>query len=308
MRHGIIISLLLAAFCANAGAQCELPIAVVTNEAYDMPEAAREVLQNQLERVAVASGAATEVGFTQFILTARISTLEKNVLSGPPPMYSANFGITLYIADVVNRQKYASTYVEVDAIGKSEQQCYLNACRRLNANNSQIRQFLDNGKRKVMNYFDKNYPQILAEAKRKLAMQDYETALALAAAVPECSAGGGAAGRVAVDIYVKYRDRLNQKLLSRAQAIWNAGQDGAACAEAGDLLARIDPEAACYGAATALATEMKKQVRSDINFEMREKYRDAAALRRQQVEAARAVGVAFGSGQKAQTTNIAWLR
>lgn len=300
------LSLLFAAMTATA--QCLLPIAVVTDEADDMPEAARRVLHDQLERIAVAAGSTADADFTQFILTARINTLEKNTLPGPPVYVKGLYGVTLYIADAMNKQKYASEYFEIEAQGGSLTKCYVNVCRRLNAGHSAVQRLIDTGRKKIIAYFDNNYPQILAEAKRKLAMQDYETALALAAAVPECSAGGGEAGRVAVGIYVKYRDRLNQKLLSRAQAIWNAGQDGAACAEAGDLLSRIDPEAACYGAATALATEMKKQVRSDINFEMREKYHDAAALRKQQVEAARAVGVAFGSGQKAQTTNIAWLR
>ena len=53
---------------------------------------------------------------------------------------------------------------------------------------------------------------------------------------------------------------------------------------------------------------MKKQVKSDRDFEYRQKYNDQIDLERRRIEAARAVGVAWGNGQKPTTTNIAWIR
>ena len=53
---------------------------------------------------------------------------------------------------------------------------------------------------------------------------------------------------------------------------------------------------------------MKGQVRSDLDLEMREKYRNEVKLEEQRIAAMRAIGVAYGNGQKAKTTNIAWLR
>ena len=46
---------------------------------------------------------------------------------------------------------------------------------------------------------------------------------------------------------------------------------------------------------------------SDWDFENREKYKDEAGLKKQRIEAARAIGVAFGNGQQPVTTNITWL-
>lgn len=50
--------------------------------------------------------------------------------------------------------------------------------------------------------------------------------------------------------------------------------------------------------------EIKKQIRSDIDFEMRDKYKDSIDLEKRRIDAARAVGVAFGNGQQPQTTNL----
>ena len=57
-----------------------------------------------------------------------------------------------------------------------------------------------------------------------------------------------------------------------------------------------------------LMKEVKARVRSDIDFEMRQKYNDEIQLEKDRIAAARAVGVAFGNGQKPTTTNLMWLR
>lgn len=101
---------------------------------------------------------------------------------------------------------------------------------------------------------------------------------------------------------------MNLFLLNRARAIWAAGQNDRSAVEACELLSNIDPDAACYGQAQSLMAEIKKQVRSDIDFEMRQKYNDQVRLESDRIAAARAVGVAFGNGQKPTTTNLMWLR
>ena len=46
----------------------------------------------------------------------------------------------------------------------------------------------------------------------------------------------------------------------------------------------------------------------DIDLEMRDKYHDQIQLEKDRISAARAVGVAFGNGQKPTTTNVMWLK
>ena len=109
-------------------------------------------------------------------------------------------------------------------------------------------------------------------------------------------------------IYTKYRDLINQNILTQAKAVWAADQSPEAAAEVARLLAMIDPESSSYAQATTLMNDGRKQTRSDIDFEMREKYHDEVAIQKQTISAMRDVGVAYGNGQKAQTTNLMWLR
>ena len=49
-------------------------------------------------------------------------------------------------------------------------------------------------------------------------------------------------------------------------------------------------------------------MKDDWEFEIRQKYNDAVDIEKSKIEAARAVGVAYGNGQKEKTTNLMWLK
>lgn len=306
----ILFAIILFACSSFAQAQdCDLPISVVLypqNE--ELPQAAESVLENQLSRIAATGGLDTGLSFGQFVLTARIDILEKNVLPGPPIQVVNDLGVTFYIVDSYTKTKFATEYIEVNGIGSNETKSLINAVRGLNANNAKISALLKNGKKKIMEYFDNNYSNILKDAERKASLQQYERAIALVASIPACSKGGDIATQTMLTIYTKYLDKYNQMLLNKANAIWNARQSYVAATEAGEILALIDPEAACYKDAVKLATEIKSQVRKDIDFEMREKYHNDIELEKKRIEAIRDIGVAFGKGQKEQTTNLTWLK
>ncbi len=92
-----------------------------------------------------------------------------------------------------------------------------------------------------------------------------------------------------------------------ARSEWAKSPDAEGASRAFDWLVFIEPGSSCEGEAKALYNEIKQKVTSDWDFENREKYKDEAGLKKQRIEAARAIGVAFGNGQQPVTTNITWL-
>lgn len=289
--------------------ECEIPVAVVADESVEgLPGAAATLLENALTRMALSSGLSTELRFTDLVLTAHVDVLGKDVLPGPPVQVSTQLGVTLYLGNVATRTKYASAYVEVAGVGTNETKCLVDAFRRLSASQAVVKRMMADGRRKMLDYYDSHYEEILQEARRKAGLQQYEEAIALAVSVPACSRGGEEATGVGLGLYMQYFDKLNLSLLNRARALWAAGGDAEAARSAGQWLALVDPEAECYAEAVALMEEMKAQVRSDIDFEMREKYKDGVSLETARIEAVRAIGVAYGKGQQPRTTNLSWLR
>lgn len=288
---------------------CVMPVSIVLDEDFTgVPAAATKQLYQSLNRMATENGLTTEAANSPFVLTAHCDVLDKSNLPGPPIQTVYNLGVTFYMADTYTQKKFATEYVTLDGVGTGEVKSYIDAFRHINTKKSQITSLINRGKASMKNYYDTQYPNIIKEAERLESMQRYEEAIAMVLSIPVCSKGGDKASRYGLQLYTKHLDRMNLYILNTARAIWAAGQDQTTASEVCRLLAQIDPEATCYNDAAKLMKEIKAQVRSDIDFEMRQKYNDQISLEQNRIAAARAVGVAFGNGQKPTTTNIMWLK
>lgn len=289
--------------------ECVMPISIQLDEDFtNVPSAASSALYQSLSRMATENGLTTEAPTTPFVLTVHCDVLDKSNLPGPPIQTVYNLGVTFYMADTYAQKKFGTAYITLDGVGTGEVKSYINAFRHINAKNGEIQSLINRGKKNMMNYYDTQYSNIIREAKRLASLQNYEEALAMALSIPLCSKGGEEASKYGLQLYTQYLDRMNLFLLNKAKALWAAGQDQQTAFDVCAMLAQIDPDAACYSEAGSLMKEVKSQVRSDIDFEMREKYHDQIQIEKARIEAAKVVGVAYGSGQKPTTTNLMWLR
>ena len=286
-----------------------MPISIQLDEDFsNIPPAATSVLYHSLNRVLTDNGLTSESPTTPFVLTAHCDVLDKSNLPGPPVKTVYNLGLTLYMADMYKQKKFGTAFITLNGVGSGEVKSYINAFGRIGHNNNEIKNLIQRGKAKMMEYYDTQYPNIIMEAKRLASLQNYEEALMHVLSIPLCSKGGEEAAKYALELYTKNLNRLNLFLLNHARALWAAGQTQECAYEVCALLAQIDPDASCYSDAAKLMNEVKGQVRSDIDFEVRQKYNDQVLLEKERISSARAVGVAFGNGQKPTTTNLMWLR
>lgn len=307
------IKILLAACLftsANVFAQdCVMPISIQLDEDFsNIPIAASSVLYQSLNRMATENGLTTDSPTSPFILTAHCDILDKSNLPGPPIQTVYNLGLTFYMADTYTQKKFGTAYITLNGVGTGEVKSYINAFKRININSDEIKSLINKGKANMIKYYDTQYPNIIKEAKRLASLQNYEEALAMVLSIPTCSKGGEEASQYGLQLYTKYLNHLNLFLLNQAKALWAAGQDQQTAYDVCAMLAQIDPDAACYSDASKFMGEIKKQVRSDIDFEMRQKYNDHIQLEKERIEAARAIGVAYGNNQKTTTTNLMWLK
>lgn len=95
--------------------------------------------------------------------------------------------------------------------------------------------------------------------------------------------------------------------LAAARQAWAAEQNTIGAQKAGEYLAQIQPDAACYDEAMGVYQEIKGKVLDDWKFEMK-KYQDSVDVEKERINAMREVGVAYGRGQQPTTTNIGFLR
>lgn len=310
MKLKLIAAVCIFIACGVAAAQdCSINLSVLPMpQSEKVPDNTTDNLLNRLQQLVTADGVTADPLQGQFFITGKFNHITEDVTPGPPMQNVLHTNLTLYIGDNASRTVYATTTLDLRGVGTSLQRAYINALQPVNARNDKIKSFLSKGKAKVIDYFNKNYPSIIEKARRAAARNDYEQAMWLLVSIPECCEGYGEAYLLEKRYFQTYIDRIGTGLYNKALAAWSAGQDAAAAGEAFDYLVQIDPESAAYSQGLKLMAEIKASVKSDRDFEMREKYHDAVDLEKSRIDAIRQIGVAYGNGQQPTTTNLMWLR
>ncbi len=269
---------------------------------------ARNALENKLSQIASQNGMGGGVYNPRFIITANIVVLTKDITPTVPPMHAYTLDVNLYVGDGIDGILFANHTVTVKGVGNNETRAYLNAINNIQSRNPQYQYFIENAKRKIIEYYNANCDLIIKEAKALEAMHQYEAALSTLFTVPSvCKECYEKCLDLLGPIFKKKIDRDCQMQLAEATNAWNAGQDFNAAQRAIRFLSGIDPAASCYSSAFALSDRIAKRMKEldqrEWNFLMKQQ-QDAVDIQRLAIGAARDIGVAYGRNQPRIIYNI----
>ena len=285
-----------------------LPISVyAADNSENFPEGAKAMIENKLTQLLTRNGIAGLDYMGQFVLTVTTTPLDKDIIAGPPMKISEKMEMNLYIVDMYAKTVFSSTSFSVRGLGETENKCYLNAISRMPLQSPQIAQFIQEGKEKIIAYYDHEGEMLIKKAQFLAKQKKYDEALFWVSLIPQPCKHYDTALAAGQAIYQQYINNECNVNLAAARQAWAAHQNADGATAAGEFLAKILPDAGCYGDAMALYKEIKGKVLDDWKFEMKQ-YQDGVDLEKQRIEAARAVGVAYGTHQPSKEVNIDFIR
>lgn len=285
-----------------------LPISVYAVEDVEpFPQGAKALVENKLTQLLTRNGVAGMNYLGQFILTVTTTPLDKDVIAGPPAKIAEKMELNFYIVDAYAQTIFSSTSITLRGLGETENKCYMDALSRIPLQSPQLAQFVNEGKQKIITYYNHEAANIIKRAQALAKQKQYEEALSLVSLIPQQCDHYDEAIAASLEIYQQYLDNECNIHLAAARREWAAAQNALGAAAAGEYLAKILPDAGCYDEAIALYNEIKAKVLEDWQFEMK-KYQDGVDLQKLQIDAARQIGVAYGTHQPSQTTTIEFLR
>jgi hypothetical protein len=234
--------------------------------------------------------------------------MTKDILPGPPPMHAYTLDITFYIGDGIEGTKFASKSVSVKGVGTNETKAYIDAIKMVKPTDPALQSFVEEGKKKIMAYYNSKCDFIIKEAQTMASQDKYDEAIFKLVSVPDvCKECFDKCMAAVAPMYQKKIDRDCKLKLAEATGIWNASQDMAAADNAGAILAQIEPSASCYGEAKALHAKIAKKVneidKREWAFKVKEQQQTS-----EMIKAYRDIGVAYGNNQPQTVsyTTIGW--
>ena len=303
-----LISLALFGALFTQAQECDIHIRVVTPNAESCggEPAVADLLSNRLINILTRNGITANDGYGQFYISGRFDNLYKETTSGAPMQTVIHTSLTLMVADIFTNKVFDSEIFDLRGVGNGTERAYINALSSLTKSNEKLNHFINRAQTKVINHFDANYPQILANAKTAAAKRNYDEAIFYTSLIPQCSKGYADAENAMLKYYQQYLDHNGAMLLNKARGAFAVSPNAEGAVTAFEYLNQIDPASSSFQASQNLAREIQVQTKVEYDFEYHEKYKDALEIEQRKIDAARQIGVAFGNGQKANTTNILW--
>lgn len=301
------LAMICMSYCFAQTAPSTLAMQVVVKDVVEpFPAAGKAQMESKLSNILTRNGVQSSKWQNQFFITATVVPQVKDILPGPPQQVAEVMDVVFYIGDSYNEVIFSSTTLTVKGVGTSEAKCYLNALSNIKTTSSKLTAFVEEGKTKIINYYNELAPKMLLKAQSLCSMQAFEEAIWMLMTIPAECQYYEEAQEQSVTIYKEMLKLQCQQNLAAAKAAWAANYDKEGAWEASTYLALIYPDAGCYDEAEELNKEIKARMREDYDFEMK-KYEDSVELQKEVVNAIREIGVAFGENQKSHDTNIGFI-
>lgn len=318
-RLAIFLTALMITMVAVAQDYGRIAINVVVPQLPNVPEEARAALETKMQQVATQYGLASNGVTDRFVMTVKVNVTSKDVTPTTPVKISQKMEVTMFIGDVVDNKVFESVVFTVTGIGQSEAKSMIQAFNQIKLSNPKLKTFMENGERKISEYYTNNCQFILTEANKLASNQQYDATIAKLMAVPEvCAECYEKCMAKAIEVYKDKIGAEGDLLVQQARSAWLAKRDYASATEALSILAKVKPQSSAQDKAQELLKEINNHLRSveaaaeqkrredwafmmkqyEDNMKMaRQRQSDATELQREQIAAAHEVGMEYAKNQ-----------
>lgn len=225
-------------------------------------------LGSKLLQVVTAAGLSGIGPDAGFVLSPFVTITERMRAGELRAMDIVKLEIAFAIRQQAQNITFSSTSTVVSGSGSSEAAAITNAIASLRTDDPKLRAFVDEGKRRIVSYYETNCTAVRADARGKAGVGQPEQAIALLMSVPrEATTCQPKAADDAEKLFTDWqaRDCAQRVRGARADAA-NRNYD-----EAIDKLQAVDPVSPCAKDADALITSIEERVAKteDRSFQLR---------------------------------------
>lgn len=283
-----------------------------TIENTNVPVEAKQMLQNKLQQIATNNGVGGNSYNPRFIITAKANIISKNIVAGPPQAIALTVEFTFFIGDAMDNMVYANSTKTYKAVGSNENKAFIEAINQINVRSEDLKTFVEEGKNKIVNWYNTQCDFILKKAETLVTQQQYQEAIYTLMAVPDvCKDCYTKCNDATKPIFAAYQSSECNKKLNQAKQQWNVSQNSTTAKEVADILIQIYPDAPCYKEAETLAKTIKEKLDADAQKEWEFKmktyndklakekleYNDKIALEKQRLETYKQVAIEYAKKQ-----------
>jgi hypothetical protein len=255
-----------------------------------IPAEAKNFLVTKMNQIASVNGMGGSQANPRFIISVSINVGTKDIIAGPPQMIAQNLELTFFTGDAITNTIFSSSTVNLKGVGSNESKAFIEAFKTLNPKNKDIQTALEEGKNKIIGYYQSKCDFIIKEAQTFVKQEKYDEAIYQLSLVPD----------VCQDCYFRCLDTLGniyqRKIdseckikLNQAKVTWAAAQNATGAENAGEIMSTINPMATCQPEVDVFIKSINSKLRADEkakwDFKVKQ-YQDRLATQKEEMRIA----------------------
>ena len=230
----------------------------------NFPVDAKAYLENKLNQITSNSGLGGNDYNPRFVITVVPTILNKEIISGAPTLISQNIDFTFYIGDGIDNTLFSVVNISTAGVGENLNKSFLEAIKGINVNDLKLKNFINDGKKKILDFYSSNCELFLTKAESLVMKGKYDEAIYELNAIPP----------VSMSCYSNCQDKLivyfQQKIdsdcymkLNQAKSLWSSAQNGVSAQKVSQILLSIDPMSNCRLEVSNLLNTIRERIEAN---------------------------------------------
>jgi hypothetical protein len=261
-----------------------------------LSEETKSILTTKLNQIVTNHGIAATGVNPRFVITAKIDVISKDIVAGPPQMFSQKLQVTLFVGDVIEQKLFGNTPVNVTGIGTNETKAYINAINKINPRDPNIKALIEESKAKIVAYYNQAYETILKEARTLSAQGQHDQAIYNLSLIPDVCSGYQKALSLQGEIYTTKIETEGKQAFQQAQALWARSPNKEGASEVTRWVAKINPGVSFAGQVSSFVKQVSATVEAQ---ELREweqqvrEYKDRVKAKQRAMDTFKSIAVEY---------------
>jgi hypothetical protein len=152
-------------------------IPYLPEQVFDLSKTVSTNLYTKMAGAITKNGMSGEGLHNRFIMSAVLNVLQKDVTATAPPMHVIDFELSLFVGDGVDGVLFASTSKSMKGVGRNETAAYIMALNNLDVNSKEIKNLIEQGKSRIVQYYNDKCEIIIRESKTKANQDQFDEAI-----------------------------------------------------------------------------------------------------------------------------------
>ena len=288
-----VLSFLFAigALCFVSAQEITVGIALPTSDNL-MDAATSKSVVSKLQAILTKNGVADSG--SDFVLVPSMQIDEDDIIeSGMVNLYKVAGSLNVALTQMSTGKTFGSVSIPIRGTGKRNKATAMkSAASSINVSGPEISKFIEQSKKNIIDYYEKNHATILGKARTATASGDYDQALAILGSFPD---GMPRQSEINAEIEKTYKLYLKhnceQIILQARGALAKKDYN-----YVNSLLSEIDPNSSCYSEALSITKTINSEVRqaeAQQRADMQRREQRQYDLAKTRINAARDVAKAY---------------